>query len=114
MTTTLAGLFSYPADTVRRRMMMQSGQSKTEKMYRNSFQCFASMYNDEGILSFYKGAFTNVIRGMCGALVLVLYDVFQDYSEHLIEHLSNPDPTELPPSTLSILSTPPTLSTPSI
>jgi hypothetical protein len=74
------------------------------------------MYNDEGILSFYKGAFTNVIRGMCGPLVLVLYDVFQDYSEYLIEHLSNPDPTELPPSTLSTLSnltTPSTFSTPS-
>lgn len=54
------------------------------------------MYNDEGILSFYKGALTNVIRGMCGAMVLVIYDELQKYSEHLIVHMTNPDPTELP------------------
>jgi Mitochondrial carrier protein len=96
MTTTLAGLFSYPADTVRRRMMMQSGHTKADKLYKSSLHCVGSMYKEEGMLSFYKGAFTNVIRGMCGAMVLVIYDELQKYSEHLIEHLVNADPTEQP------------------
>lgn len=70
--TTVAGIVSYPFDTVRRRMMMQSGRS--DKMYKNTMDCWGKIYRTEGGNAFFKGAFSNVLRGTGGALVLVLYD----------------------------------------
>lgn len=70
--TTVAGIVSYPFDTVRRRMMMQSGRA--DKMYKNTFDCWGKIYKTEGGNAFFKGAFSNVLRGTGGALVLVLYD----------------------------------------
>lgn len=76
--TIMAGLASYPLDTVRRRMMMMSGKkATTDIMYSNSFDCFAKILKNEGLGGFYKGAFANILRGMGGALVLVFYDEFQ-------------------------------------
>ncbi|XP_059274891.1 probable ADP,ATP carrier protein At5g56450 [Lycium ferocissimum] len=70
--TTSAGLFSYPLDTVRRRMMMQSGLEKP--MYRSTFDCWRRIYKTEGFNSFYRGAMSNIFRSTGAAAVLVLYD----------------------------------------
>jgi len=70
--TTVAGIISYPFDTVRRRMMMQSGRA--DKLYKNTIDCWGKIYKQEGGKAFFKGAFSNVLRGTGGALVLVLYD----------------------------------------
>lgn len=72
--TTVAGIVSYPFDTVRRRMMMQSGRKKTEIVYKNTLHCWSTIAKTEGINAFFKGAFSNVLRGTGGAFVLVLYD----------------------------------------
>lgn len=72
--TTVAGIVSYPFDTVRRRMMMQSGRAKSEVIYKNTLHCWAVIAKTEGTGAFFKGAFSNVLRGTGGALVLVLYD----------------------------------------
>lgn len=72
--TTIAGITSYPFDTVRRRMMMQSGRAKADIMYKNTLDCWAKIAKQEGGGAFFKGAFSNVLRGTGGALVLVLYD----------------------------------------
>ena len=72
--TTGAGIISYPFDTVRRRMMMQSGRSKEERMYKGTIDCWRKIYQQEGRNAFFKGAFSNILRGTGGALVLVLYD----------------------------------------
>uniref|UniRef100_A0A2I9LNT3 ADP/ATP translocase n=1 Tax=Centruroides hentzi TaxID=88313 RepID=A0A2I9LNT3_9SCOR len=72
--TTVAGIISYPFDTVRRRMMMQSGRAKEDRMYKNTIHCWGKIYKSEGGTAFFKGAFSNVLRGTGGALVLVLYD----------------------------------------
>lgn len=72
--TTGAGIVSYPFDTVRRRMMMQSGRSKEERMYKGTIDCWKKIYQNEGRSAFFKGAFSNVLRGTGGAFVLVLYD----------------------------------------
>ena len=72
--TTISGIISYPFDTVRRRMMMQSGRAKTDRMYKNTVDCWIKIYKSEGGNAFFKGALSNVIRGTGGALVLVLYD----------------------------------------
>jgi solute carrier family 25 (adenine nucleotide translocator) protein 4/5/6/31 len=63
---------SYPFDTVRRRLMMMSGEG--EKMYKGTMDCWSKILKDEGAKAFYKGNFTNVIRSIGCALVLVMYD----------------------------------------
>ena len=75
--TTGAGIFSYPLDTVRRRLMMQSGAK--EVMYTGTMDCFAKIAKNEGTKAFFKGAGSNVLRGTGGALVLVLYEQMQKY-----------------------------------
>ncbi|KFM79062.1 ADP,ATP carrier protein, partial [Stegodyphus mimosarum] len=77
--TTVAGIISYPFDTVRRRMMMQSGRAKSDLMYKNTLHCWGKIYKQEGGKAFFKGAFSNVLRGTGGALVLVLYDEIKTF-----------------------------------
>ena len=72
--TTVAGIISYPFDTVRRRMMMQSGRAKGDILYKSTIHCWATIAKTEGTGAFFKGAFSNVLRGTGGAFVLVLYD----------------------------------------
>merc|ERR1712071_164779 len=72
--TTVSGIMGYPFDTVRRRMMMQSGRAKSEIMYKNTLDCWGKIYKSEGGGAFFKGALSNVLRGTGGALVLVFYD----------------------------------------
>ncbi|XP_053623501.1 ADP,ATP carrier protein [Plodia interpunctella] len=72
--TTVAGIISYPFDTVRRRMMMQSGRAKADILYKSTIHCWATIAKTEGANAFFKGAFSNVLRGTGGAFVLVLYD----------------------------------------
>lgn len=72
--TTVAGIISYPFDTVRRRMMMQSGRAKGDMLYKGTIHCWTTIAKTEGGGAFFKGAFSNVLRGTGGAFVLVLYD----------------------------------------
>lgn len=76
-TTTLSGIISYPLDTVRRRLMMQSGRK--DKLYTGTIDCFRKIAEKEGTKAFFKGAASNVIRGTGGALVLVLYSKIQKF-----------------------------------
>lgn len=73
--TVAAGISSYPLDTVRRRLMMQSGRS--DIMYTGTVDCFNKILKNEGPKAFFKGSLSNVIRGTGGALVLVFYDKIQ-------------------------------------
>lgn len=72
--TICSGILSYPFDTVRRRMMMQSGRAKEDIMYKNTLDCWVKISKQEGSKAFFKGALSNVFRGTGGALVLVFYD----------------------------------------
>jgi len=72
--TTVSGIVSYPFDTVRRRMMMQSGRPVNERLYTSTAHCWAKIAKTEGGGAFFKGAFSNVLRGTGGAFVLILYD----------------------------------------
>lgn len=78
-TDSLAGVIAYPFDTVRRRMMMQrkASASAGEPRYNGSIDCAKKIITEEGVASMYKGAFSNIIRGLGGALVLVFYDEVQ-------------------------------------
>ena len=75
--TVSAGIISYPLDTVRRRLMMQSGKPVEEMAYKGTLDCFKVIARDEGVRAFFKGSLSNVIRGTGGALVLVFYDTIQ-------------------------------------
>ncbi|KAL4815207.1 mitochondrial carrier domain-containing protein [Aspergillus spinulosporus] len=72
--TTGAGIASYPLDTVRRRMMMTSGEAVK---YSSSFDAFRQIIAREGVKSLFKGAGANILRGVAGAGVLSIYDQVQ-------------------------------------
>ena len=72
--TTGAGIASYPLDTVRRRMMMTSGEAVK---YKNSLDAARQIVAKEGVKSLFKGAGANILRGVAGAGVLSIYDQLQ-------------------------------------
>jgi len=72
--TTTAGLASYPIDTIRRRMMMTSGEAVK---YKSSIDCAKQIWAKEGFYSFFKGAGANILRAIAGAGALSGYDKLQ-------------------------------------
>mmetsp|Transcript_43326 Transcript_43326/g.65603 ORF Transcript_43326/g.65603 Transcript_43326/m.65603 type:complete len:135 (-) Transcript_43326:294-698(-) len=66
---------TYPFDTVRRRLQMQSEKPKEEHLYKGTMHCFKTIAAEEGLAKgLYKGFLANVVRSVGGALVLVFYD----------------------------------------
>jgi len=72
--TVTSGLISYPIDTIRRRMMMTSGQAVK---YKGAVDCTMQIIKNEGALSMMKGAGANILRGVAGAGVLAGFDKFK-------------------------------------
>ena len=72
--TISASFVSYPIDTIRRRMMMTSGEAVK---YKGSLDCAVQIVKNEGWLSLMKGAGANIIRGVAGAGVLAGFDSFK-------------------------------------
>ena len=75
--TTVSGIISYSFDTVRRRMMMQSGRKGGDVTYKSTVDCWRKVYKNEGTNAFFKGAFSNILRVTGCALVLVMYGEIQ-------------------------------------
>jgi len=73
-TAIIAGFISYPFDTVRRRLQMQSEKPKSEWLYQGTVDCAVKVVKDEGMGAMFKGFGANVLRTLGGALVLVGYD----------------------------------------
>jgi solute carrier family 25 (adenine nucleotide translocator) protein 4/5/6/31 len=69
-----AGYASYPMDTVRRRLQMQSEKPQAEWIYKGTMDCFKKIISEEGVGSLFKGAGANALRTVGSAMVLVLYD----------------------------------------
>jgi len=65
---------TYPFDTIRRRLQMQSEKPVEERLYAGTMDCFKKIAKDEGMGAMYKGFVANILRSVGGALVLVLYD----------------------------------------
>lgn len=72
--TTGASTASYPLDTIRRRMMMTSGQAVK---YDGALDCARKVVAAEGVKSLFKGCGANILRGVAGAGVISLYDQLQ-------------------------------------
>ena len=60
--------------------MMQSDRKIEDRVYKNAWDCYLKIYKNEGMNAFYKGAFSNILRGTGAALVLVFYDKIQYYT----------------------------------
>merc|ERR1719183_1989857 len=66
---------TYPFDTVRRRLQMQSEKPVEEHLYKGTMDCFKKIASEEGLAKgLFKGFVANIVRSVGGALVLVLYD----------------------------------------
>ncbi|KAF7966737.1 hypothetical protein HWV62_37263 [Athelia sp. TMB] len=73
--TTGAALAAYPLDTIRRRMMMTSGEAVR---YKSFIDAGRQIVVKEGVKALFAGAGANILRGVAGAGVLSLYDKFQE------------------------------------
>jgi solute carrier family 25 (adenine nucleotide translocator) protein 4/5/6/31 len=76
-TAIMAGYASYPFDTVRRRLQMQSEKPRDQWVYKGTMDCAGQIVRNEGMTALFKGAGANALRTVGSALVLVLYDQFK-------------------------------------
>jgi solute carrier family 25 (adenine nucleotide translocator) protein 4/5/6/31 len=72
-TAIVAGYASYPFDTIRRRLQMQSEKPKDQWLYKGTVDCLFKIMKDEGTSALFKGAGANALRTVGSAMVLVLY-----------------------------------------
>ena len=75
----MAGTLSYPMDSIRRRMMMQAGQPRQDRLYRSGWHCFQTVLKTEGMRGFFLGLGPNIVRSVGGAVLLVAYDVVRPW-----------------------------------
>ncbi|KAJ9567432.1 hypothetical protein OSB04_003398 [Centaurea solstitialis] len=61
--TTFSGVCAYPFDTLRRRMMLTSGQPLK---YRNTVHALREIIHLEGFLALYRGVTANMLVGVAG------------------------------------------------
>jgi solute carrier family 25 (adenine nucleotide translocator) protein 4/5/6/31 len=76
-TAICAGYASYPMDTIRRRLQMQSEKPREEWVYQGTFDCLGQIVRKEGTSALFKGAGANALRTVGSDLVLVLYDTMK-------------------------------------
>jgi len=69
-----SAMVTYPFDTVRRRLQMESEKAVEDRMYKGTFHCVSVISKKEGVGALYKGFVANALRTVGAALVLVLYD----------------------------------------
>ncbi|XP_074317122.1 ADP,ATP carrier protein ER-ANT1 isoform X2 [Silene latifolia] len=69
--TTFSGVCAYPFDTLRRRMMLTSGQPIK---YQNAIHAFREIVHNEGFSALFRGVTANILLGVAGAGVLAGYD----------------------------------------
>jgi solute carrier family 25 (mitochondrial adenine nucleotide translocator), member 4/5/6/31 len=68
--TTVANLFSYPFDTIRRRLLMNSYMEN----YKGIVDCVIKIHGREGLHSLYRGFGISTTGCLTGALTLALYE----------------------------------------
>ena len=75
--TSSSETLAYPLDTIRRRLMMESGKVAADRQYAGTMDCGSKILSTEGFKGFFKGNLSNFWRSIGSSLVLVLYDEFQ-------------------------------------
>ncbi|CAL4119739.1 unnamed protein product, partial [Meganyctiphanes norvegica] len=71
---TAAGIIAYPLDTVRVRLMMQSGRTAEQVLYKNTLDCFRKMIAKEGVRSLYNGLLPRLLQAPVGGFMLFAWD----------------------------------------
>ncbi|EGW06338.1 ADP/ATP translocase 4 [Cricetulus griseus] len=71
------GIIVYRASYFGAYDTVKSGES--DRQYKGTLDCFMKIYHHEGSGAFFRGAFSNILRGTGGALVLVLYDKIKEF-----------------------------------
>merc|ERR1711937_253162 len=74
-----SAFFTYPFDTIRRRLQMQSEKPPEQRLYKGTVHCTQKIIADEGMGALFKGFVANAFRTVGAALVLVLYDKTKQY-----------------------------------
>ena len=77
--TSSSETLAYPLDTIRRRLMMESGKALDQKTYKGTVDCGSKILANEGVTGFFKGNLSNFWRSIGSSIVLVLYDELQTY-----------------------------------
>lgn len=65
---------SYPFDTVRRRLQMESEKPMEERIYKTTMNSVKVILKEEGLAGLYKGVTANIVRGAGAAMVPVMYE----------------------------------------
>lgn len=79
---------SYPFDTVRRRLQMESEVPRSKRVYRGAFHCCWHIITHESFAGLFKGFCANLWRGAATAAILVVY---QELTRHVLPHRANPE-----------------------
>lgn len=70
--TQATNVLLYPLDTIGRSQMVAAGNSKAPKL--SPLQCAKTILKKEGAKGFFKGLKSDMLTGIGGSLILVLYD----------------------------------------
>merc|ERR1712072_156231 len=70
--TQATNVLLYPLDTVGRSQMVAAGNQRAPK--QTSIQCAQQILKKEGVKGFFKGLKSDMVTGIGGSLILVLYD----------------------------------------
>merc|ERR1712022_30466 len=57
-----SAFFTYPFDTIRRRLQMQSEKPPEQRLYKGTFHCAQKIIKDEGLNALFKGFVANAFR----------------------------------------------------
>lgn len=73
-----AGVVMFPNDTVRRLMQMQ-GHNGSEIKYTSAWNCWVTVYREEGLQRFFRGAWPYMLRMLPNsAIQFATYNVLAD------------------------------------
>ena len=72
----ISGLISYPFDTIRSRMVMNSCELVK---YKGWLDCGSQIIRNEGFVSLYNGVGISIVRGIIGASMLILHGILGRY-----------------------------------
>ena len=82
-TTGISGMVLLPLDTIRRRLMVETGEKN--KLYKGIFDCIRVIYKQEGFIGFSKGGYSNFIRSFGTAFTLVFNDFVVYYYKKIFK-----------------------------
>ncbi|CAI5744695.1 unnamed protein product [Peronospora destructor] len=77
----MATVFTYPNDTVRRRLQMQ-GAGGTTRQYQNAWDCYVTLAKNEGWTVYYRGLTPTLVRAVPNMGVqFAIHDVLKSFIE---------------------------------